>query len=62
MKSYEKAPYRMIQGLFRGAVSGNRTRTVLLPRDFKSLVSTNSTMTANFYLSYYTKYRWGLSM
>ena len=48
MRNYEKAPYRMIQGCFRGAVSGNRTRTVLLPRDFKSLVSTNSTMTANF--------------
>ena len=29
-----------------GAANGNRTRTVLRPRDFKSLVSTSSTMAA----------------
>ena len=32
-----------------GAANGNRTRTVFGPRDFKSLVSTSSTMAACFH-------------
>ena len=32
--------------MFDGADSGTRTRTVLLPRDFKSLASTSFAMSA----------------
>lgn len=40
----EKAPIN--QGFMHGTEDGSRTRTVLLPRDFKSLVSTSSTTSA----------------
>lgn len=45
-KRAKKSPYHQIRGFFRGAASGNRTRTLFLARDFKSLVSTSSTMAA----------------
>ena len=44
-------------GPFPGAGSGTRTRTGVNPRDFKSLVSTDSTMPACFY--YYITNRAG---
>ena len=45
-------------GWERGAVDGTRTRTVSLPGDFKSPVSTDSTTTAaNWYDSTFLNYR-----
>lgn len=41
-------PCHMAWDVF-GAANGNRTRTVFGPRDFKSLVSTSSTMAACFH-------------
>lgn len=42
----QKTPVSSDTGIFCGAASGNRTRTLFLARDFKSLVSTSSTMAA----------------
>lgn len=42
----KKIPVSSDTGIFCGAASGNRTRTLFLARDFKSLVSTSSTMAA----------------
>ena len=61
-KRTKKSPYLSIRGFFCGAASGNRTRTLFLARDFKSLVSTSSTMAAGFQPNYYTKQSGALSM